>query len=104
MKEARVEDFDPVYIKDAMRYIWKGDGNNPNAALTIFRHMDSASVNFGFIGDYPETAWIIDYSVLERIHYLLVAGFEYFGEDTGRQMILKILPDDPRIIRITTLP
>ena len=38
------------------------------------------------------------------VNYLLVAGFEYFGEDTGRQMILKILPDDPRIIQITTLP
>ena len=38
------------------------------------------------------------------VNYLLVAGLEYFGEDTGKQMILKILPDDPRIIRITTVP
>jgi len=37
------------------------------------------------------------------VNYLLVAGFEYFGEDTGKQIILKILPDDPRIIRINTL-
>jgi hypothetical protein len=34
------------------------------------------------------------------VNYLLVAGFEYFGVDTGRQMILKIPPDDPRIIQI----
>ena len=34
---------------------------------------------------------------------LLVAGFEYFGRDTKRQIILKIPPDDPRIIQITTL-
>jgi hypothetical protein len=27
-----------------MRYIWDGDGHNPNAALTIYRHFDSASV------------------------------------------------------------
>ena len=37
------------------------------------------------------------------VNYLLVAGFEYFGVDTGKQMTLKIPPDDPRIIRITTL-
>ena len=34
---------------------------------------------------------------------LLVACFEYFGIDTKRQIILKIPPDDPRIIQITNL-
>jgi hypothetical protein len=92
MKETRVENFDPVNIKDAMRYIWKGGGKNPNAALTIFRHMDSASVNYGFIGDYPETAWIIDYSVLERIHYLLVAGFDVYG-NLGHQLNTRLYMD-----------
>ena len=38
------------------------------------------------------------------INYLLVAGFEYFGVDTGKQMVLKIRSDDPKIIRIATLP
>jgi len=37
------------------------------------------------------------------VNYLLVAGFEYFGVDTKRQMALTIGPDDPRIIRISTL-
>ena len=37
------------------------------------------------------------------VNYLLVAGFEYFGADTKRQMALTIGPDDPRIIRISTL-
>jgi len=37
------------------------------------------------------------------VNYLLVAGFEYFGKDTGKQMVLKIPPDDPRIIRISAL-
>ena len=92
MKESRVEEFDPVDIKDAMRYIWNGDGNNPNAALTIFRHMDSASVNYGFIGDYPETTWIIDYSILERIHYLLVAGFDVYG-NLGHQLNTRLYMD-----------
>lgn len=66
-------------IKDAMNFLWDGDGKNANAALTIFRHYDSASVDFGFVGDYPDTAWVIDYPLLERIHYLLVAGFNVFG-------------------------
>ena len=37
------------------------------------------------------------------VNYLLVGGFEYFGEDTGRQVILRIPPDDLRIIRISAL-
>ena len=92
MKESAVKEFNPVYIRDAMRYIWNGDGSNPNAALTIFRHMDSASVNYGFIGDYPETAWVIDYSVLERIHYLLVAGFDVYG-NLGHQLNTRLYMD-----------
>jgi len=66
-------------IDDALNFLWDGNGDNPNAALTIFRHFDSASVDYGFVGDYPETAWVIDYPLLERIHYLLVAGFNVFG-------------------------
>jgi hypothetical protein len=91
-KVAAIKDSAPVNIEDAMHYIWKGDGNNPNAALTIFRHLDSASVNFGFIGDYPETAWVIDYSVLERIHYLLVAGYDVYG-NLGHQLNTRLYMD-----------
>jgi len=86
------DDIGPVNIRDAMRYIWNGDGTNPNAALTIFRHLDSASINFGFIGDYPDTAWIIDYSVLERIHYLLVAGYDVYG-NLGHQLNSRLYMD-----------
>ena len=59
--------------------IWDGDGTNDNAALTIFRHFDTASVVKGFVGKQPKTVWVIDYSLLERIHYLLVAGFDVYG-------------------------
>lgn len=59
--------------------IWDGDGNNQNAALTIFRHFDSATVVKGMVGQNPKTAWVIDYPLLERIHYLLVAGFDVYG-------------------------
>ena len=92
MKDDAHPDFEPVDIKDAMAYIWKGEGKNPNAALTIFRHFDSASVNYGFIGDYPETAWVIDFAMLERIHYLLVAGFDIYG-NLGHQLNTRLYMD-----------
>lgn len=59
--------------------LWNGDGHNPNAALTVFRHFDSATVVQGFVGDRPQTALLIGYPLLERMHYLLVAGFDVFG-------------------------
>jgi hypothetical protein len=46
-----------------------------------------------------------DSADLRRIvDYLLIVGFEYFGEDTNRQIVVKISSDDPRIIKMTTLP
>ncbi|PKM12056.1 MAG: isomerase [Gammaproteobacteria bacterium HGW-Gammaproteobacteria-3] len=59
--------------------LWDGGGKNTNAALTVFRHFDSATVVTGFVGDTPLTGWVVDYPVFERIHYLLVAGFNVFG-------------------------
>jgi hypothetical protein len=70
---------DQYDINDAMDFLWDGNGDNANAALTVFRHFDSASVDYGFNGNYPETAWVVDYPLLERIHYLLVAGFNVYG-------------------------
>jgi len=92
VKRENVEHFEPRTLGKAMALIWDGNGKNPNAALTIFRHFDSASVNFGLIGDYPETAWVIDYSVLERIHYLLVAGFDVYG-NIGHQLNTRFYMD-----------
>jgi hypothetical protein len=66
-------------------FIWKGAGGNENAALTIFRHVDSATVVKGLIGDTPLTAWVLDYPIFERIHYLLVAGFNVYGS-VGHQL------------------
>ena len=86
------ENFEQIDLDEAMALIWKGDGANPNAALTVFRHLDSASVSFGLIGDYPDTAWVIDYPVLERIHYLLVAGFNVFG-NVGHQLNTRLYMD-----------
>ena len=36
------------------------------------------------------------------VNYLLVAGFEYFGADTKRQMTLTISPEDPGITQLST--
>lgn len=65
--------------------VWDGGGMNPNAALTVFRHFDSASVVKGFVGEDPETVWLTGYPLLERIHYLLVAGFDVYGS-VGHQL------------------
>ncbi|GLX81148.1 hypothetical protein theurythT_06000 [Thalassotalea eurytherma] len=71
-------------VKTDLQLIWQGDGYNKNASLTIFRHFDSATVEKGLIGETPKTAWLIDYALLERIHYLLVAGFDVYG-NVGHQ-------------------
>ncbi len=95
-----------------LHLIWDGDGHNDNASLTIFRHNDSASVVKGLVGREPKTAWVIDYSLLERIHYLLVAGFDVYGSAVhqletrlymdflrmeGEQNFLFFLPQEERI-------
>lgn len=59
--------------------IWDGDGTNPNALITVFRHFDNASAMTGFHGGIPETAWVLDFPVFERIYYDLVAGYDVFG-------------------------
>lgn len=70
----------PLLNDTLPQLIWDGDQQtNPNASLTIFRHFDSASVLKGFAGTQPKTAWLIGYGLLERIHYLLVAGFDVNG-------------------------
>jgi Fatty acid cis/trans isomerase (CTI) len=76
----------------ALADIWDGDGTNANAALTVLRHFDSATVVKGLVGDLPKTSWVIDYSLLERIHYLLVAGYDVFG-NIGHQLQSRMYMD-----------
>lgn len=73
-------------------FVWDGDGHNANAALTVFRHYDSASVVKGLVGAEPKTAWVISYPLLERIHYLLVAGFDVYG-NVGHQLATRAYMD-----------
>jgi hypothetical protein len=76
--------------------IWNGEQQNPNALLTVFRHFDSAGVVKGFVGDSPETGWVIDFPLFERIHYLLVAGFDVFG-NVGHQSETRLYMDFLRL-------
>lgn len=62
-----------------MSDVWDGDGTNPDAVLTVYRHFDSAFVVRGAVGGLPKTAWVLDYPIFERIYYDLVAGFDVFG-------------------------
>lgn len=72
--------------------LWKGYDFNPNAALTVFRHHDSATVVQGLVGSNPKTSWLLSYPELERIHYLLVAGFDVFG-NIGHQVNTRLYMD-----------
>lgn len=72
--------------------LWDGDGQNPTAALTVFRHFDSASVVRGLAGDRPQTAIVLGYPLFERMHYLLLAGFDIFG-NIGHQLTTRLYMD-----------
>lgn len=72
--------------------IWSGDSNNDNAAITVFRHNDNATAVKGLVGQPPKTAWLMGYTLLERIHYLLVAGFDVYG-DVAHQLNSRLYMD-----------
>ncbi len=73
---------DPDKLGPPLRAIWDGDDHDEDAFLTVFRHFDNATVIRGLIGKVPETAWVIDYPIFERLYYDLVAGFDVFGNVT----------------------
>ncbi|TNF36691.1 MAG: 9-hexadecenoic acid cis-trans isomerase [Gammaproteobacteria bacterium] len=82
----------PQVVHPTVDVIWNGEQSNPNAALTVFRHFDSATVSYGWVGTPPKTAWVIGYPLLERIHYLLVAGFDVYG-NLGHQLVTRLYMD-----------
>jgi hypothetical protein len=76
--------------------LWKGGTASDAPLLTVYRHFDSASVHKGVIGNLPKTMWVVDYPLLERIYYALVAGFDVYGT-TGHQMALRQYMDQLRV-------
>ncbi len=92
--QAKTDFFKKMLADDAIvpdiHLIWDGyQHQNDNAALTIMRHFDSATVVKGFAGTPPKTSWLIGYTLLERIHYLLVAGFDVNGT-VSHQLITRL--------------
>ena len=59
--------------------IWDGDSGKSDPTLTVFRHFDTASLMSGFVGDQPESAWVIDFPLFERIYYSLVVNYDIFS-------------------------
>ncbi len=76
----------------SLELVWNGDGRNPNAGLTVFRHFDSASVVQGLVGEPPKTAWVISYPLFERIYYLLAAGYDVYG-NVAHQLYSRLYMD-----------
>ncbi len=75
-----------------VEHLWDGDGRNPTAGLTVFRHFDSASVVRGLVGEQPQTAIVFGYPLFERMHYLLLAGFDIYG-NIGHQLTTRLYMD-----------
>ncbi len=72
--------------------LWNGEGHNPNALLTIFRHNDNAAVLKGHHGDLSKTLFVLDYALFERLVYNLVVNFDVYG-NVSHQMLTRIYMD-----------
>ncbi|HEU0289689.1 MAG TPA: fatty acid cis/trans isomerase [Burkholderiales bacterium] len=83
-------------LPPTLESLWNGDGGNPTAALTVFRHFDSATVVQGLVGERPQTVLVLGYALFERIHYLLVAGFDVYG-NAGHQLATRLYFDFMRM-------
>ena len=69
-----------------MNFLWKDKKNN-SSLLTVYRHFESGSIHKGALGGLPRTLWVVDYPLLERIYYSLVAGFDVYGTLTHELLI-----------------
>ena len=96
LRNRRYNREDPKHLGLGLDAIWDGDGDNRSAFLTVMRHNDNASVRTGFHGAHPKTAMFMDYPVLERLYYNLVANFDVYG-DVGHQIVTRIYMDYLRV-------
>jgi hypothetical protein len=83
------------YWEPGAEAIWTGNVPSDTPLLTVFRHFDSASVLAGPLGNLPKTVWVIDYPLLERIYYSLVAGFNVYGT-AMHQLTIRTYMDELR--------
>lgn len=96
LRNRRYDREDPKSAGLPLDAIWDGDGDNPAAFLTVMRHRDNASVRSGFRGGHPKTAMFMDYPILERLYYNLVANFDVYG-NVGHQVATRIYMDYLRV-------
>lgn len=75
--------------------IWAGNSRQDSPALTVFRHFDSGTAHKGLLGDLPKTMWVMDFPLMERIYYALVAGFDVYGTK-GHQASVRFYMDNLR--------
>lgn len=95
--KARQQFYDDKYPEGlGIDAIWQGNQPDDQPILTVFRHFDSASVHRGVLGDLPKTMWVVDYPLLERIYYALVAGFDVYG-NVGHQLATRLYMDALRV-------
>ena len=47
-------------------------------------------------GGLPKTLWVLDYPLVERIYYALVAGFDVYGT-LGHQLAVRLYMDTLRV-------
>jgi len=52
--------------------LWVGDGNDKNALITIFRHMDYATAHSGHLTEHFHSVHLFNYANFERLYYLCV--------------------------------
>ncbi len=92
------QDFYAAHYFNGLDYsaLWKGEKATDTPLLTVYRHFDSASVHKGVLGELPRTMWLIDYPLLERIYYALVAGFDIYGT-VGHQLAVRLYMDTLRV-------
>jgi len=75
----------------SLKHVWDGDTDNPNAMLTIYRHKGySVNVLQGQVGELPKTYGLVNYSILERVFYDLVAGFNV-GDNLNIKLNLRLM-------------
>ena len=92
------QDYYTSHHYDGLGYesLWKGNKATDAPVLTVYRHFDSASVLKGVTGNLPKTLWVVDYPLLERVYYALVAGFDVYGTG-GHQLALRLYMDHLRV-------
>ncbi len=83
------------YREPGYEAIWRGAKDTDTPLLTVFRHFNSASVHKGALGNLPRTVWLMDYPLVERLYYSLVAGFNVYGSAL-HQLTIRAYMDELR--------